>query len=594
MFSPILSSLKTTSIRRSAVFGSIALLSLPALAGTPKAMTMVPSGADAVIVIPDLGELLNDMNVVNTMLGDMGAMEVTMMTSMVRGMPGLNLEGSAAVVVDVSPDALEEMDAVVLVPVSSFKDVTQGREAVNGMVELPMGGNSIYLRDLGNGYAAMSNDTAVLGAFKPASHTMDQAQAMLGTAGNRAANSNDVMVYLNLDAVRPMLDESVEQMEEQGQMVEMMGGPQAAQGFDSFMNVYKTAIKDGHAAVSGISFDVQKGFTFDFGMQFKEGSKSASKFNNDGNAGAYFDRVPAMDFFFAQAFDLGGQGIQSMLNGYMDMVKEMDTGKMMGGMDIAGMMKNFQGGSMVMGTTNIMGMSGLMSNTVMYAEGENAGGALKSMQDIYSSMADMDADGVSIKASFDDEPKNVAGIQAYAHSMTIDVDQAAMGAAAGFGAPDPSMIMQMIYGPSRGPAGYAAKAGNGLVYTFSQDTGLLKSAVDAAGGNNTMMMNKGIASASSMLPDNRVMEAYVGIDHILNSVGPMLMMFGIVPEFEPVEGLTPVAFGATADGGGMMVRTVMPLETMKIIMDMIPADAMGGGNDWDDEDEDEDDDDMSF
>lgn len=586
MFSQTLSSLNTTSIRRSAVVGSIALLSLPALAGTPKAMTMVPSSADAVVVIPDLGELLNDMNVVNTMLGDMGAMEVTMMTSMVRGMPGLNLDGSAAVVVDVSPDAFEEMDAVVLVPVSSFKDVTQGREAVNGMVELPMGGDSIYFRDLGDGYAAMSNDTDVLGAFAPASHTMDQAKAMLGTAGNRAANSNDVMVYINLDALRPMMNESVKEMEAQGEMIEMMAGPQAAQSFDSFIGMYKTAIKDGHAAVSGISFDVQKGFTFDLGMQFKEGSESASKFNNDGNAGAYFDRVPAMDFFYAQAFDLGGEGIQSMLSGYMDMVKGMDAGNVMQGMDIAGMMKNFQGGSMVMGTTNIMGMTGLVSNTVMYTEGDDAGGALKTMRDMYSSLADMDAQGVSVQASFDDQPQDVNGIQAYAHSMSIDVDQAAMGGAAAFGAPDPSMIMQMIYGPARGPSGYAAEAGNGLVYTFSQNPELLKSAVEAADGKNTMMSNKGIAMASSMLPDNRVMEAYVGIDHILNSVGPMLMMFGVVPEFEPIEGLTPVAFGATADGGGMMVRTVMPLETMKTIMDMIPADAMGGGDDWDDDDDD--------
>ncbi|MBO6514063.1 MAG: hypothetical protein JJ974_08875 [Phycisphaerales bacterium] len=584
----MMSSLKTTSICRSAVVGSIALLSLPALAGTPQAMTMVPNNADAVVVIPDLGELISDMNVVNTMLGDAGSMEVTMMTSVVRGMPGLNLDGSAAVVLDISEHAFDNMDAVVLVPVSSFADLSQGREAVDGLVELPMGGDSVFLRDLGDGYAAMSNDTSVLSAFVPASHTMDQAKAMLGTAGNRAASSNDLMMYLNLEAIRPMLDASVEEMEAQIPMIEMMAGADAAQGFNSFMDMYKTAIKDGHAAVSGLSFDPQKGFAFDFGMQFKEGSKSASKFNNDGNAGAYFDRVPAMDFFYAQAFDLRGEGIQSMLTGYMDMVKDMNATEMMKGMDFAGMMKSFQGGSMVMGTTNIMGMTGLMSNTVMYSEGGDAENTLEMVRDMYNSMGEVEQQGVSIKSSFDDEPQDINGIQAYAHSMTINVDQAAMGGAAGFGAPDPAMIMQMVYGPSRGPAGYAAEAGDGMVFTFSQNPELLKSAVDAADGKNTMMSNKGIAAAASMLPDNRVMEAYVGIDHILNSVGPMLMMFGVVPEFEPVDGLTPLAFGATADGGGMMIRTVMPLETIQTIMEMIPQDMMGGGNDWDD------DDDMSF
>lgn len=565
--------------------GSLAVLSLPALAGTPKAMTMVPGDAEVVVVMPNVGELLRDMDMVNVMMGEMGNAEMLMVTSMVRGMPGVNLEGSAAVVLDMQDDWDEEPDAVVLLPVTSFADLTQGRKAVNGIVEFPMGNDPIYFRDIGGGYAAMSNNTKVLGSFTPASHTMEQAQAMLGTAGSRAAEANDVMVYLNLDSVRPMLEESFGDLEEQGDMLEMMMGEQAAQGFDTFMHAYKTAVADGHAVVGGISFDAQTGFAMDFGLQFSEGSDSAAMFNNNGNAGAYFNRVPEMDFFYAQAFDLRGSGIQNMMSEYMGMVNDMDTTGMFGGMDLEKLMKQFHGGAQILGTSSPMGMSGMLANTVMYTEGGDPQSTIESMREMYSSMNKMNADGVNVTANFSDQTEEVNGIEAYAHSMKIDIDAAGMGGG-GFGAPDPAMMMQMMYGPSGGPSGYAAKAGEGMVYTFSKDAELLSKAYNAANGKNTMMKNAGIASAAALLPDNRVMEAYVGVDHILNTVGPILMMFGIVPEFEPIDGLTPIAMGATADGGGVMLRTVLPLETIQNVMEMIPEDMMGGGgNDWDDDDD---------
>lgn len=588
----MLTTFKTNTIRSGAALAALAI-SLPVMAGTPKALTMVPGDSEIVVVMPNVGELLSDMDKVNAMMGDMGKAEVMMMTSMVRGMPGMNLEGSAAVILDMQDDWENEPDAVVLLPVSDFNDLTQGREAVNGLVEFPMGGQNIYFRDIGGGYAAMSNDTNILGGFTPASHTIEEAQAMLGVAGNRVASANDVMVYVSLDALRPMIEGSFAEMEQQGDMIEMMMGAEAAQGFDTFMNLYKTAVADGQAFVSGMSFDENQGFAFDFGLQFKEGTDSAAMFNNDGDAGSYFNRVPQMDFFYAQAFDLRGEGIQTMITEYMDMMQKMDNTGMIAGFDFNAIMNQFQGGAQILGASDAMMMNGLLANTVMYSEGKDADACIEAMQGMYNGMGNMEQQGVSINASFSDEPSSINGIEAYTHSMSFEIDPAMMGGGGGFGAPDPAMIMQMMYGPNGGPAGYAAKAGEGMVFTFSQNADLLSKAYKAANGENTMMSNQGIAAAAAMLPDNRVMEAYVGVDHILNTVGPMLMMFGIVPEFEPIDGLTPVAFGATADGGGMMVRSVLPLKTVKAVMKMIPEDAMGGGNDdWDSDDDN--DDDMSF
>lgn len=588
----MLNQIQSRPFTRSAFAGAVlSIVALPALAGTPKALTMVPSDAEVVVVMPDVGQLLSDMDRMNVMMGQMGKMEVTMMTSMVRGMPGLNLEGSAAIILDMDDDWEDEPDAIVLLPITSFDDLTQGRKAVKGLVKMEIDNNPIYFRDLGSGYAAMSNNPVIVSAFSPASHTIEQAQKMVGTAGNRVLASNDVMMYLNLDSMRPMLSDYENELEEQGEMIEMMGGEQAAQSFEAMIELYETAVQDGQAFVAGLSFDKDLGLAFDLGLQFKEGSESAALLMNDGDAGAYLNKIPDMDFFYAQAFDLSGQGIQRMLKDYGQMMQGFDTTGALGGMDLSKLMSQFSGGAQIIGASDVMMMNGLLANSVVYTEGNDGPSTIETMQKLYKTLGNMDTPGVDISGAFSDEPTMVSGIKAYTHEMTFDIDGQAMGGGGGFGAPDPAMMMQVIYGPSRGPAGYAAQAGDGMIFTFSKDADLLTKAYNAANGKGTMMANKSIASAAKMLPDNRVMEAYIGIDHLLNTAGPMLMMFGVIPEFEPMDGLTPLAFGATADGGGVMLRSVLPMNTIQAVMEMVPEDALqmmgdGGDDDWDDDDDD--------
>jgi hypothetical protein len=55
---------------------------------------------------------------------------------------------------------------------------------------------------------------------------------------------------------------------------------------------------------------------------------------------------------------------------------------------------------------------------------------------------------------------------------------------------------------------------------------------------------------------------YIGADHLANTAGPMAMMFGLIPEFEPVDALPPLGMALTADGGGMLFRTVVPMQTI--------------------------------
>ncbi len=573
----------------------VSAMTLSAAAGTPACLSLVPEGAKAVVVMPDLGELLTDINTVNAMLGEQGAPELMFMTSMVRGMPGIDVSGSAAVILDIDPaDPTADPDGIVLVPVNDFGALTQGRSVENGVVPFDMGGGpTLFWRDLGSGYAAMSSNAELLRGFEPGDRDGASVSSMLGAAGSRGVESNDVFVMVDLEALRPMMMEGMESLEAQGEMLELMMGPEAAKSFDAMMNVYRTAAQDGRMLMSGLNFDEAVGFSADFGLQFKDGSVSAAKFNNEGNAGAYISKIPQTDFLFAMAFDLSGEGLRSMLSGYGEMMQGMDASGAMGAFDMKKLMTMYDGGAMVMGASDAMMMQGIFSGALFYGASEDPGEIVDVMRSMYDNIGEFEQPGLSMTGSMSAEPRQIAGVDVYEHTMRMELDPSMMGGG-GMGGPNPQMMMQMMYGPNMGPSGYLARVDGGVVVTMSKDEALLTRAIEATRGEGSLSASSGIAAAAALLPENRVMEMYVGVDHIMNMVGPMAMMFGAIPEFQPVGSLTPIAMGMTADGGAVMMRTVVPTATFKAIKDMIPENAMGAGQDWDEYEDEDDDDSLDF
>lgn len=556
------------------------LAALPALAGTPAALNHVPADTQAVVVVPNLGEMLNDISTINALLGEQGEPMVMMVTSMIRGMPGIHLNGSLAVVMEIE-EGEEEPDGIILLPVSDFAALSEGMPSNEGLFEMPMDGNVLYFRDAGGGYAVMGDDDGMVRSYDASGGNLKAHSALLGKSGGRIAESNDIFVYVNFEAFADEIAEGMEELEAEGEMVEMMGGAEAAAGFDAFLGAIQTIANDGSSFAMGFNFDEELGFAFDAGLQFKDGSTSASYLQNEGNAGKYFNNVPAMDYFIASAFDLSGDGIQKLMTQYIEMIEQFDTTGMMKQMGMGPLVTGLKGGIEVVGASeNIMG--GLLNNTLYYMEVDDADKYIDAIRGMYTGMTENMAQlaevGVAVNASMDEDPTTINGVDAYGYNFSMDMT-GLDGMAGGMGGPNPAMIMQMVFGAEGGPSGYMAKAGNGLVTTMSKDAEFFSMAAAAANGENTMMGNKSIAQTASMLPDNRIMETYLGADHLVNVAGPMLMMFGLIPEFEPMDPLPPVGMGMTADGGGFLFRMVVPMQTVGSIMEMVPQEALDDSDD---------------
>ncbi len=539
-----------------------ALIALPAIAGTPAALDRVPADTQAVVVVPDLGELLNDINSINVLLGDQGEPMINLVTSMVRGMPGVNLDGSMAAVLSME-DGQEEPDVVMLIPVSDFEAFTQGRDAQQGVVEFPVGdGQTMFVRDAGGGFAVFGEIAEDVRDYNANAGNLTAHTAMLGKSGGRVADHNDIFVYINIAQFGDEIEMGLDEMEAQGEMVEMMGGAEAAQGFDQMLNAVQTIASDAMSFSMGLSFDQLTGISFDFGLQFKDASSTAGYLSNNGNAGKYFNNVPNMDYFMAASYDMSGAGIQKFMGEYGQWMKKMDATGMFEAMNVDQLMGGLKGGIQIMGASdNIMG--GLFNNMLYYAEVENPGAYIDAMRDLTKGMGESEElkqTGMAMNASVDAEPTEINGVKAYGYQMQMDMSQ--MNGMDAMGGASPAMIMQMIFG-GEGPSGYLAQSGeNGLLMTMSRDAAMLSKAAKAANGENTLAGSAAIKQTAAMLPDNRVMEMYIGADHLANTAGPMLMMFGILPEFEPVESLPPLGMGLTADGGGMLFRTVIPMQTI--------------------------------
>jgi len=560
--------------------GTIATFILPAIAGTPAALDRVPTDAPIVFGINNVRSFLADVDQINLMLGQDASPELLMGAMMIRGMEGLNLEGSAALIVHPDMDDEDDIDeetVIAIVPVSDFAALTHGREPANGLVKYPLPENQEgYFRDIGDGFALFGTDAGALNSFDPAKGHHGANNALIGDAGQRIAGDSDIFMYVNLAHMDQALDQAREGMEEQRQMAGMMGGEQAQAGMDAFTAMFESLVEQGQAFTTGVNFDAASGIAFDMGVQFKPMTKSASYLSNAAtDANQYLEHIPASDYFIAASMDFSGEGIQMLMNDFMQAAEKQDTAGMLDGFNILALAKNAKGGAQILGTSNPMGMTGLFTNLYGYYESADNNAMMDSMADIYEAADNLDAEGVSVSSSYDSEGTEIDGTKAHAYSMRFSMDQQDMGGGMG-GMMNPQMIMQMVFGPNLGPAGYIGEAGDGIVQTHSTDEFAFARAVRAAKGKNTLGALELVQQSASHLQKNTVLELYLGADHTLNTVGPMLMMFGVIPEFDQLAPHAPIAMGFTANGGGATMRTWIPMQVLGTVMELIPQDAMGG------------------
>lgn len=559
---------------------TLSAATLAAHAGAPDALDRVPADTDVVVSIAKVADFLADLDQVNRLLGENASPEIMFAAAMVRGMPGMNLDGSAVIVVDVpeDPNAGTQPTGIVLLPVSDFAAFTQKREATDGLVKMPFPDQDVYARDLGAGLVALSDNADAVRAYDATKGNLKAHTARLGGSGNRLLNGSEVAILLNADSMRPHLDQVIAGIKEQGAMIGMMGGEQAAVGYNAFVTVATTAINDLAAGAFGVTID-DKGMSYDMAMNFTEGSASAAKFAKGGKTEGLLGHLPAGPYMFAMSFDTSAPSAEKIAAAVEAMKANLpeelraQMGMGFGQMTLKDLTELTNGVSFVMGSTPGLMGGGLFANTTQYISTDKPGAYRQALMTLMNEADGKANQGVTIDTNVSPDAVTIDGVDLTAYGVTFQMDPDAV---QGMGAMpvDPTMMMQMMFGPTGGPAGYLGEVEDGVVQTLTQGPELTKRAIAAAKQGKGLGADERVTRVAGALPEDRAAEVFIGIDEILNTVGPMLMMFGAIPEFEPVDALDPVALALTFDDGGFTGRAHMPSATLQKIMTMIPQDAM--------------------
>ncbi len=569
----------------------LAGLALPALAAPPSVLDRVPADAPVVVTVRQVGDLLTDMDQVNAMLGANADENIGFATAMVRGMPGVNLDGDAAFVMlplpeDAAQGGMASVAQVVvaLLPVSDFEAFSQGRTAENGVVRLMVPDNELFARDAGDGYAIVSANADAVRDFDPAKGRLGTHTERAGAAGGRVLADAEVAVLTNADALRPFLNQALLSAKQSGEFLAMMAGEQAAVQFNAGITLAEAVIRDLQAGVFGLTV-TEDGAAYDLAVQFTEGSETGAHFTEPGSTEGLLNRLPAQRYLFAYAADTGSESLRSIagaFNAWNESLPESArSGNPFGQMSFGEISRLSTGISFVMGTPPGLMGGGLFTNTTMFIRTDDPAEYRKAIVEMFKAADGQSADGIAVKTTVTPDAVTIEGASLTSFSMTMSVDPNAGQAGNAMPGMDPTMITQMIFGPSGGPTGYLAEVKGGVVQTMTQGPEVTRRALAAAKGGENLGANDRVKRSADRLQGKRVAEFFISVDEIINTVGPTLMMFGMLPEFEPVNAMDPVAAGLSVESGGLNARVFVTHETVKTVSDMIPSEPMGGGADQD-------------
>lgn len=492
--------------------------------------------------------------------------------------------------------------AVVLAQTTDYKQfVTElGGDAsakvtkVEGMGDMPM-----FVRDAGDGWIIIAPVEETVASFQPAEHALKQHEELLGVVGNRAAQTSDVILIANWETIAPQfskqIDRAVADAKKSGKRRNPMFGPIPPETMAQFIapieDVARAYNRDAQTCVAGIGLG-EDGLTIDFGAQFKPKSQIAGFFQSTGKADNTLAALPQTPFLFAVSTDTTSPGTRQIAHNASDIAEKMLTiakdeakrqaadgdkaaskqadlmikmleGQTAGIRDIAKSIDKIDGVDFVWGYSPAMlAGAGLFSGVIYQARGSDPA-ALKSLfVDRIKATQEMDGP-MKMEASVTANAAEVSGVKLDSWAVKPKMDPN-----------DPiasqmAMVNMFIFGATGQMSGNIATTKNAAIVTFTPNTQVMQSALDAAAGKNTMAENKGVATAVKGLPEGSLARGLIGTKSIFDLAQMGMSFAGMPIQLKVPADVPPMAVGVTGDGGGMHIRFHAPMQVVSTIGDVM-------------------------
>ena len=562
-----------------------------ALAAPPAVVDRVPANAAGVVMIRNVAESHERVKHIIDMFpkkeGDEDGMKV--FDEMLET-PGINKAGSAAIVMLPGADGTvtkeQPPETLMIVPVSDYKAFVGkfGGNATDKVTKVEFKpGEEKVARDIGGGYAVVADTQATAESFEGKGGNTEAHAKVLGKVGGRIADESNVVIVGNVKALRPVIQEAISNVKDQGEMVSMMAGanPQvgnsAAGGLAVITAMMEGFEKDGQAGVIGINIG-DAGITLDVGAQFTEGSEVAKFFAEDGNSARLVKNLPNQPFYFAGAVDSSNAGLKQIMKNAAKMSADAvaqaskkaaeNSGKADAPADptpspfgaFTSDLDNQTGVAFSMGQSPAV-MGGIFIKTSTYQEGKDPAKMLTNYRANLKKADGVKSGPVTTKVTYTEGSSKVGDTSVDSWKMSIDMDPADPSAA------QAKQAMAMIFGPA-GPGGLTAQTKSGLVSIMGSDATFMGAAIDAANGGKNQSEDELFTAAAGHLPKNRTAEFYIGVKPIMETVTGIMAMMGGGGNFQVPDKLSPIAIGATTDNGGTDFRVFVPADVIKSFADL--------------------------
>lgn len=582
--------------------GTVFGLAAAAMA-VPAVLEQVPDNAAIVVTIPNPTAMEKNIQALATATeAPLPPFGVKDLLAMGGFMDGVASDKAIAVVFTAPADKNAEFepdnkDALsFLLPITSYEGLLKNfdAKATGGTDKLTTpDGKELFVRDLKNGYAVLSESQIAVDSFKVGKK--DAITGPAGKAGTDLIDSSDLVMIVNVDVLRPFMSKAIEKAkaEAKERLANLPGVEVSDDGMDSPLAQWmqERLTNDTRMLVQGVKCS-SMGARFDLSASFVKDSTLAKTFSSDAAAGALLKHLPQQPYLLAFALDTSAAPLKAFMKEFGEKAKASkpkDAAAMPDFMDMS--FSDADGYATVVGFNPGMLMGGgVLTSTVSFTKTTNPDKVINdNIRKAVESLNGYDNEQVSIASKYTVGTSTVGTAKTPMDTWEIK-----------FTPKEDSMegqqaiqAMTMIFGPSAAPSGFVAKSSSGVYQTYAKNTPLMAAALDAAGGDKNLGKDTMISQVGDQLPKNRVAEAYIGAKSIIDTAVPMMGMMGVQidPARIPKE-IPAIGFAISNSDGAARFTAFVPAPVIKtgamIAIEMqrakTEAEQMGGEEDTSDND----------
>ena len=479
---------------------------------------------------------------------------------------------------------------MIMVPVTDYAQFVEG---LGGDSEAEL--TPVNLPDAPDAHATRLGDHALLAESHDALQAIDREDlgvelAGLGVAGDRAVETAQAMLYIDIAALAPALRQSLDMLEFQLEMLAdeaRMMDPQSAVVFDIIdavgrdlaemaLDGLRSALLSLHVGEAGLSFDQHVGLVAD--------SRLAGFFpGGEAQAKPELDRLPDIPWLIASTIDLTVLDLDGIADVVLELMPDADelpeAVRWIAPLIEPTMqaMRLTRSGAMVLQVPEMMMMmgGGELMRGVQISRVDDVEAFLRLQRELTEAMDGIEmliADPWQMAA----EPRHARMVATYEPDV-FQIDGIAVAELTiDYELPedlDP-MLAEMMAAQSS--AMYVAAKGERIVTTMTLDRELLRDAlamIDTADGLGTAPALE--AAREAGLPPNAFAEGYLSLPGIADLANGFVMMFGM-PAIELDPDVQPATFGAAIEQGVVTQRLHVPSNAIRAVVEYFEAmDAMG-------------------